>query len=410
MKYYLIGYPLNYSCSPIIHKAFNRNVDYSIKVLKEEELAGFIKNKDFAGLNVTIPYKEKVIAYLDELDKSASSIKAVNTIINYNGKLVGYNTDYYGVLNTFKNHKVDVKDKVVMILGSGGTYKTCIVVCQDLCAKEVIGVSRFEKDGFITYLEAMKRNDVQILINATPVGTMPNVENSPIELSNFTSLECVLDMIYNPIHTQLLIDAEGRKVKTINGLMPLVYQAGKAEELFLNTKFTQNKYHKAYYKMLKNYSSVALIGLPGSGKSHIGKLLAKKLKYRFIDTDTEISRMEKLSIAEIFEKYGEEYFRIKEEELIKKISLKQRVVISTGGGMIENPILMKYLKYNSKIVYLEREMDESLFDGRRPKLKNKTDYIALKNKRLPLYKKYADVEILNDQKNDLVVERIMEKL
>ena len=410
MKYYLIGYPLNYSCSPIIHKCFNRNVDYEIKVLKEDELESFILSKEFNGLNVTIPYKEKVMSYLDQIDEAAKNIGAVNTIVNQNGILIGYNTDYYGVKTTFKNNKVNLKDKVVMILGSGGTYKTCKVVCEDLKAKEVIGVSRYKKDGFITYEEAVKRVDVQIIINATPVGTTPNVENSPIKLDTFSSLECVLDMIYNPIKSELLLDAEARKVKIINGLMPLVYQAGKAEELFTNTTFNKYKYVKAYYKMFKNYSSITLIGLPGSGKSYIGKLLAKKMKYRFIDTDSEISKQEKMSIKDIFLTYGEEYFRRKEEELIKKLALKQRIVISTGGGMIENPVIMKYLKYNSKIVHLDREMDDSLFDGRRPKLKTIEDYLSLKDKRMHLYRKYEDLYVKNDKDSDLIVERIIKKL
>ena len=410
MRYYLIGYPLNYSYSPAIHKAFNKNSKYSIKALKEDEFIKFIKNKEFDGLNVTIPYKEKVIPYLDEIDQSASLIKSVNTIINFNGKLVGYNTDYYGVLSTFENHNVNIENKVVMILGSGGTYKTCKVVCNDLKAKEIIGVSRYKKDGFITYEEALKRKDVQILINATPVGTMPYVEDCPIDLTDFESLECVLDMIYNPLHTQLLLNAEARKVRSINGLMPLVYQAGKAEEFFLNIRFTKDQYNQVYSKILKDYSSIAIIGLPGSGKTYIGELLAKKLKYQFVDTDQEISRNENLSISEIFNNFGEEYFRTKEEEFIRKISLKQGVVISTGGGMIENPTIMKYLKYNSKIIYLEREINDCLFDGSRPKLKNIEDYIALENIRLPLYQKYADITFKNDDQSNVIVERIIDKL
>jgi shikimate kinase len=162
--------------------------------------------------------------------------------------------------------------------------------------------------------------------------------------------------------------------------------------------------------MFKNYSSITLIGLPGSGKSYIGKLLAKKMKYRFIDTDSEISKQEKMSIKDIFLTYGEEYFRRKEEELIKKLALKQRIVISTGGGMIENPVIMKYLKYNSKIVHLYREMDDSLFDGRRPKLKTIEDYLSLKDKRMHLYRKYEDLYVKNDKDSDLIVERIIKKL
>lgn len=409
MKHYLIGYPLGYSYSPQIHKLFNLEIDYSTKKLNEEEFDLFMKEKDFSGLNITIPYKEKVIKYLDEIDELSKSIGAVNTVVNRNGKLIGYNTDFYGVLKTFEMHDIDIKDKVVMILGSGGTYKTCKHVCSYLQAKKIIGVSRTKKEGFITYEEAINE-DIDILINTTPVGTYPDFDKLIINIDSFKNLKCILDMIYNPFKTELLVQGEYRKIKCINGLAPLVYQAGKAQEIFFDKEMNFHSYYYVYYLMEKALSSIALIGMPGAGKSKIGKALAKKLNYEFIDTDKEIEKMEQMTVSEIFKKYGEEYFREKEEELIKKIAFKRNVVISTGGGMIENPLIMKYLKHNCHVIYLKRDSDEKLFDGRRPKLKNKKDYLLLKERREPLYTKYANICIYNNSSIKVALERILAEL
>lgn len=409
MKYYLIGYPLGYSYSPQIHKLFNMEIDYSTKKLSEEEFDLFIKEKDFSGINVTIPYKEKVIKYLDEIDELSKSIGAVNTVVNRNGKLIGYNTDFYGVLKTFEANNVDVKDKVVMILGSGGTYKTCKYVCSYLQAKKIIGVSRTKKKGFVTYEEAIKE-EIDILINTTPVGTYPDFDKLIINIDSFKKLSCILDMIYNPVKTKLLIEGEYRKIKCINGLEPLVYQAGKAQEIFFNKEINIKSYYYVNYLMKKSLTSIALIGMPGSGKSKIGKSLANKMEYEFIDTDKEIENSEQMKVSEIFEKYGEKYFREKEEELIKKIVFQRNLVVSTGGGMIENPIIMKYLKHNCHIVYLKRDLNQKLFDGRRPKLKKKEDYLLLEKRRVPLYEKYKDFTVSNNDKISIVVERIINKL
>lgn len=410
MKYYLIGYPLNYSCSPQIHSLFNKKIDYSSRVLKEEELEDFLKRKEFFGINVTIPYKEKVIPYLDYLDENASLIGAVNTIVNKEGKLYGYNTDYLGVKMAFKINQIILKNRSVMILGSGGTYKTIRHLCEQEKVKEIISVSRTKKDGFITYEDIGKYPNVDIIIDTTPVGTFPNVEDQIISLEHFTKLKCVLDMTYNPMNTSLLLEAKRRKIKIINGLAPLVYQAGSAQEIFFNSKIKNRTFNDVYKIMKRENSSITLVGMPGSGKSHIGKELALKLGYKFVDTDDEIEKIEGMSVSEIFSNKGENYFREKEEELAKKLSLEKKLVISTGGGMINNPRIMKYLAYNSKIVCLHRRMSRYLFDGRRPLLKKPDDYLKLKKKREPLYKKYSDFHIDNNVESSMVIERIVSKL
>lgn len=407
MKYYLIGYPLGYSCSPSIHKAFSWFIKYEQKILEEKDFDEFMTSKNFKGLNITIPYKEKVIPYLDEIEENAKAIGAVNTIVNRNGKLIGYNTDFFGVTSAFEMNNVDIKDKVVMILGSGGTYKTCKRVCEVWGAKKIIGVSRNPQGDFISYQEAILQKDVEILINATPVGTYPNVEGCPINLDSFDKLVCVLDMIYNPYQTELLYQAKLKSLKTINGLLPLVYQAGKSEELFHQREINQEKYQLIYRKFIRNNTNIVLVGMPGAGKTKVGKNLASRLGYTFIDTDQIIEKEQKLSISEIFAKYGESYFRQLELDLIKRISLNKKMIISTGGGMIENEEIMRLLKYNGRIIFLKRKIKNNLFDGRRPKLKTKEDYYKLKERRKPFYYKHQDFIIDNNNSVNKTIERIL---
>ena len=380
MAYYLIGYPLGYSCSPTIHKLFNREIDYSQKKLNEEEFVEFIKSKEFDGLNITIPYKEKILPYLDVIEETSLEIGAINTVVNKDGVLYGYNTDILGVELSFKKNHVKLENKVVMILGSGGTYKTISHLLNQKHLKKLYQVSRTPKEGFITYQEAVNKEDVEILINTTPVGTFPNVNQSPIDISNFKKLECIFDMIYNPNFTSLLLQGKRRGIKVINGLQTLVYQAGFAQELFFDHKIDYRKYNGVYRHMQKENQSFTLVGLPGSGKTTLGKLLARRMKYTYLDTDQEIERREGMSVQEIFEKKGEAYFRKKEQELIEEIYLEKKLVISTGGGMIENERIMNLLSFNSKIIYLNRMMSDNLFNGVRPLLKSPSDYYALKSR------------------------------
>ena len=412
MKACLIGRGISYSYSPLIHKGFNEEIDYQIVDLStDEEFVNFMKSNEYDFFNVTIPYKEQVQPYLDEIDESAKTIGAVNLVVRRENKLIGYNTDFYGIKSAFELNGISLKDKVVMILGSGGTYKTAKAVCKKAGVKKLISVSRSSKPGFITYEHVRYQNDVEIIINCTPVGTYPHIYDKNIDLRPFSKLEAVLDMIYHPMRTNFIKQAERLHKVALNGLIPLVYQGGKAQEIALGKEIALSTYLKVLRLMRRETSAIVLIGMPGSGKSTIGKALANKLGYKFIDTDSLIEKKEGMTIKEIFEKKGEPYFRKKEEEVSRKIVDSKKLVIATGGGMVINPRIMANLSYNSTLVYLYTNDEIDLYNGKRPLLKNKEDYYRLLNERKPLYQKYSDISILKGYDEiDEVVERIIEKL
>ena len=412
MKACLIGRGISYSYSPLIHKGFNEEIDYQIVDLStDEEFVNFMKSNEYDFFNVTIPYKEQVQPYLDEIDESAKTIGAVNLVVRRDDKLIGYNTDFYGIKSAFELNGISLKDKVVMILGSGGTYKTAKAVCQKEGVKKLISVSRSSKPGFITYEHVKYQNDVEIIINCTPVGTYPHIYDKNIDLRPFSKLEAVLDMIYHPMRTNFIKQAERLHKVALNGLIPLVYQGGKAQEIALGKEIALSTYLKVLRLMRRETSAIVLIGMPGSGKSTIGKALANKLGYKFIDTDSLIEKKEGMTIKEIFEKKGEPYFRKKEEEVSRKLVDSKKLVIATGGGMVINPRIMANLSYNSTLVYLYTDEEIDLYNGKRPLLKNKEDYFRLLKERKPLYQKYGDISILKGYDEiDEVVERIIEKL
>ncbi len=412
MKACLIGRGISYSYSPLIHKGFNEEIDYQIVDLStDEEFVSFMKSNEYDFFNVTIPYKEQVQPYLDEIDESAKTIGAVNLVVKRENKLIGYNTDFYGIKSAFELNGISLKDKVVMILGSGGTYKTAKAVCKKAGVKKLISVSRSSKPGFITYEHVRYQNDVEIIINCTPVGTYPHIYDKNIDLRPFSKLEAVLDMIYHPMRTNFIKQAERLHKVALNGLIPLVYQGGKAQEIALGKEIALSTYLKVLRLMRRETSAIVLIGMPGSGKSTIGKALANKLGYKFIDTDSLIEKKEGMTIKEIFEKKGEPYFRKKEEEVSRKLVDSKKLVIATGGGMVINPRIMANLSYNSTLVYLYTNDEIDLYNGKRPLLKNKEDYYRLLKERKPLYQKYSDISILKGYDEiDEVVERIIEKL
>lgn len=410
MQFGLIGEKLGHSYSKEIHNLI-ADYGYELREVKREELGAFMTERAFSGINVTIPYKKSVMDYLDVISDDARKIGAVNTVVNRGGKLYGYNTDFYGLKALLIHNGVSVRNKKVLILGSGGTSDTAYNVVTGLNAKEAIKVSRTKKDGFVTYDEAARlHSDADVIINATPVGMYPDDDGVPVNIGIFPSLSAVIDAIYHPLRTNLVSDAEKRGIKACGGLYMLVAQAVYAAALFENKKPDENLIDDVYGKILNDKRNIVLIGMPSSGKTTIGKALAARIGKRFADTDELIVGTTGKSIPEIFEKEGEKVFREIEKKVICDIAVNDGTVIATGGGVILDEKNVLALKRNGVIVYLDRKIDNLIATDSRPLSSNVDDLKKLYAKRKPLYEKYAEITIDDNDDVATVVRRAEEAL
>ena len=410
MHFGLIGEKLGHSYSKEIHNLI-ADYGYELREVKREELGAFMTERAFSGINVTIPYKKSVMDYLDVISDDAKKIGAVNTVVNRDGKLYGYNTDFYGLKALLIHNGVSVRNKKVLILGSGGTSDTAYNVVTGLNAKEAIKVSRTKKDGFVTYDEAARlHSDADVIINATPVGMYPDDDGVPVNIGLFPSLSAVIDAIYHPLRTNLVSDAEKRGIKACGGLYMLVAQAVYAAALFENKKPDENLIDDVYGKILNDKRNIVLIGMPSSGKTTIGKALAARMGKRFADTDELIVGTTGKSIPEIFEKEGEKVFREIEKKVICDIAVNDGTVIATGGGVILDEKNVLALKRNGVIVYLDRKIDNLIATDSRPLSSNVDDLKKLYAKRKPLYEKYAEITIDDNDDVATVVRRAEEVL
>ena len=323
MEYGLIGEHLPHSFSKIIHEKL-APYSYELHELRPDEVDSFMRGKEFKGINVTIPYKQTVIPYLDEISDQARSIGAVNTVVNRNGRLCGYNTDYFGMKSLIERLGIDPAGKKVLILGTGGTSKTAFAVATDMGASEVYKVSRTGKEGVPTYEEAYERHtDAQIIINTTPCGMYPAIDDCPLDLSRFPDLCGVIDAIYNPLRTVLILEAQKRGIPAEGGLYMLVVQAVYAAELFADRKIESEKTDQVFKEILNSKRNIVLSGMSLAGKTTLGTLLAKKLDRVLEDTDQMIIRKEQRPITEIFATDGEKYFRDLETEMARTLALRQ---------------------------------------------------------------------------------------
>lgn len=409
MKYGLIGEKLGHSFSKEVHnKLFD--YDYELKEIPQNELDLFLKQRSFKAINVTIPYKEKVIPYLDFVSDIAAEIGAVNTVVNKNGKLNGYNTDFRGLKSLIQKNRIVLKDKKVLILGSGGTSKTAVAVANSLGAKEVLRVSRNKKDGFITYEDIyINHTDAQILINTTPCGMYPNIYVSPLDISAFKRLEGVVDAIYNPLRSKLVCDAQKRGIKAVGGLYMLISQAVFAAEKFLDTNIEPQKTDAVYKSILNQKQNIVLVGMPGSGKTTVGKLLAEKLESEFLDTDDLIT--EKYgNITDIFKTKGEAVFRDYESEVIKEISAVGGKVIATGGGAVLRAQNTDLLKRNGRIYFLDRPLESICATPDRPLSSNRKDLEKRFNERYDIYRNCADRHIISNGTETDTVNAVLEDI
>lgn len=411
MKYGLIGEKLGHSFSPQIHQALGC-ADYQLMPLDEKQFHNFMKEKSFSGINVTIPYKEAVFPYCDIISEKAQAIGAINTIkaiTDENGKttLYGDNTDFDGVLYLLDKNGIDLAGKIVMILGTGGTCKTVTAVAKHCQAKKIITVSRTGGNGFIDYSQCKEEKEVQVVINTTPVGMYPLVGECQVDLRNYPQLEAVVDVIFNPLETALLRQSRKLGIPAVNGLEMLVAQAKVAEEIFFANAISDQAIAGIYQKLKQEIGNLVLIGMPGCGKSTIGRQLAKRLNKKFIDSDVLIKEKANMEIADIFAQFGEGYFRKLEQDVVAEIGKEHGLVIATGGGVIRNEANIDALKQNGKIIFLDRTLEKLETGNGRPLSTTEEAVKQLYAERYPLYQKYCDIKMENDGTVEEITAKIL---
>lgn len=406
MKYGLIGKPLGHSFSREIH-ALIADYDYRLFEIDEDELPRFFQERDFSGINVTIPYKQAVIPFLDEISDEAKKIGAVNTIVKKEGKLFGFNTDFFGMRVLIKSAGLDLENKTVLILGTGGTSKTAVEVSKSLGATEIVKVSRKKSSDTVTYDEAYKKfSGADVIINTTPVGMFPNADKTPVYVKKFKNLQGVIDAVYNPLRTNFVLDAERIGAKGRGGLYMLVAQAVYASALFLDKTADESVIDKTYARILKEKRNIVLCGMPSSGKTTVGKEIAKVFDKKFIDTDDVVVEKRKESISDIFEKYGEGEFRKEERLAIEELSKENGLVIATGGGAVLDENNVRALKRNGVILFLDRSLENLVATADRPLSSDTEKLKNLFERRYDVYKSCADAVIPADGEIDDVVEKI----
>ena len=394
----LIGEKLSHSWSAEIHEKLG-SFPYQLHELSASELKDFLKNQSWHGLNVTIPYKKNAYALADSVSEDAQAIGAANTLVkDTNGLITADNTDVYGFEYLVKSLKVNLSQKKAIVLGAFGGAGQAICYALKKGGAYVIGVSRNPHesssyvDCVITYEQLKLHYDANLLVNATPVGMFPHAGVSPLskeELSAFTSLQCVIDLIYNPLHSQLLLDAESLGILNANGLKMLVAQAAKASSLFLRQDVSGSQIENISRELHASKENIVLIGMPGVGKTSTGEALAKLLNRPWIDTDLLIKQKAHCEAATYLQTHGEAAFRRLEHEVIQEISSMSGAVISCGGGVVVTPSNYQLLRQNGKLVYLTRPLEELTIAGR--PLSQSVGIQELAAKRLPLYEAWADV-------------------
>ena len=401
MEYGLIGAKLSHSFSKEIHEQL-ADYDYKLKELSLQEVPNFIQGRSFKAINVTIPYKETVMPYLDDISDMAKKIGSVNTIVNRNGKLCGYNTDYYGFSYMLEYGGISVKDKNVAVLGSGGASKTVVATLKDLGANSVTIVSR---SGEVNYENVSERKDINVIVNASPVGMYPNVGQCLVNLDDFPLLEGVADLVYNPSLTEILRRAKEKGVAYVNGLSMLVAQAKKACELFIDTKIADSEIDRITDIVASETKNIIFVGMPGCGKSTIAKIIATKLGRDFVDTDYEFSSTYGITPADCIKNNGEEDFRDKESCIVASVCKQSKKVIATGGGVVireENRIA---IRQNATVIWIDRPLEVLATNGR--PLSGGIDRLkTLYEMRKKYYNDVSDIKIDNSGSIQSAVERV----
>lgn len=403
MKFGLLGRKLGHSYSPMIYDLMG-GYRYDLWEREPEDVEDLLRNGAFDGLNVTMPYKKEVLQYLDSVDELALRLGSVNTIVKRNGRLEGHNSDYYGFRSMVMRTGIDMAGKKALVLGSGGASVTVEAVLRDLGARVII----ISRSGENHYRNLHLHADASVLVNATPVGMYPNNGAAPVDVGRFPELEGVLDLIYNPARTQLLLECERYGIPCWNGLWMLVAQAKKSAEWFLDQDLPDARIGQIHRRLRDKMENIALIGMAGCGKSSIGKLLARETGKTFVDVDAEIELLAGKTIPEIFADDGEEVFRSLETQVLAQLGKRSGLVIATGGGCVTRERNFPLLHQNSRIIWLKRCPARLPTEGR--PLSQKTAPAQLYEQRQPLYHMFSDAAVRNDGSRGQCLTEILQLL
>lgn len=406
MEYGLIGAKLGHSYSPEIYKEMV-GFNYTLNEIKEEDIKAFLDKRDFKGINVTIPYKQTVLPYVDYIDDAVKAIGACNTIVNRDGKLCVYNTDAPGFEALVLRSGIQIKDKKVAILGAGGASKPAQYILKKLGAKEILVTDMRDIPGCIKNEELPE--DIDVLINTTPCGMYPKNDTIAIDIDGFPNLEGVIDIVYNPLKTPLVLEAEKRGIKAEAGLYMLVAQAYHAAQIYLGKDLDYSLIEKTYQHLRNDKKNIVLIGMPTSGKTSVGKELAKSFNKQFVDIDEEIVKKIGMEISEFFKLNGEKAFRDIEEEVVSEVAKHPSQIIATGGGSILREKNVDHLRQNGTLYFLDRPLEKLITTSSRPL---SSDREALKKRyeeRYGIYSSVADIRIDASGTVEDSVKAILEK-
>lgn len=391
MRCGLLGERLGHSYSPQIHSHLGEYA-YELFEKRPEELADFLLHGDFTGLNVTIPYKKAVLPYCAALTDRARRLGSVNTLVRRpDGSLLGHNSDYFGFASLLSRTGLSVAGKKALVLGSGGASVTVVAVLEALGAKPVV----ISRSGENNYSNLDRHSDAALIVNATPVGMYPNNGVTPVHLDGFPHLEGVLDLIYNPAKTALLLEAEARGLTAANGLWMLVAQAKESAEYFNGSPIADDAIDRIYRILRRQMENIILIGMPGCGKSTVGRALASRTGRTLVDADAVIVEKAGMSIPDIFAQQTEAGFRAIETAVLAELGKQSGLIIATGGGCVTRPENEPLLRQNGRCVWLRRDLSRLPTKGR--PLSQQNNLLTMYRARKPLYRKFADVEIYNDR-------------
>lgn len=404
----LIGEKLGHSFSKEIHEKL---VDkpYTLYSLNQDEVIQLLKDKAIDAINVTIPYKELVIDYLDELDESVSNVGACNCIIQKKGKLIGYNTDYDGFNYTLRKNGLFLRNKKILIIGKGGASKAIEACLRNEQVASIQFLTRSKRNDTLSYDDLDKAKDVSWIINTSPMGMFPHNEQQDIDLDQFTQLEGIIDIVYNPLNTRLMIEGMKRNLKVVGGLEMLVAQGVYAVEWFEGIKLKESTIDTLYQALYQKKLNLVLIGMPFSGKTTLGKLLKDKFNRVLYDIDELIETKINMKISDYFETHSEEDFRVIESSVIKEVSRKNGCIIVCGGGVVKNINNYLDLKQNGQLIHIYRPIDKMVLDDNRPLSKSIEQLQALWLSRKAQYEYFEDIRVENNECIEVCLERILEQ-